>query len=79
MGSKKELQKLYEAYFSFGDGEDLYEYTDEIGIFDTKREALLAVKRFKELNQKRIMNSILTKEIDVFEYEINRKYALDAF
>ena len=77
--TKKELTKLYEAYFSFSDGEDIYEHTDEIGVFDTKREALLAVNRFKALNQKLIMDSVLTKEIDVFEYEIDKKYALDAF
>ena len=79
VGTKKELPKLYEAYFSFSDGEDIYEYVDEIGVFDTKREALLAVKHFKTLNQELIMESILTKEISVFEYEIDMKYALDAF
>ena len=79
VGEKKELSKLYEAYFSFSDGEKIYEHADEIGVFDTKREALLALNRFKALNQELILDSILTKEIDVFEYELDMKYALDAF
>ena len=77
--NSENVTTVYEAYFCFFDDEEIYQYSNEIGIFTSENEAKEAISNFKKYNEKSIMESVLKKEIDYFSYEINQKYATDAF
>ena len=73
------LQVIFEAYFSFSDDENIYNYSCEIGLYSSAKDAQDAVLNFKNINRDSIMKSTLNQEIDWNEYDINKLYATDAF
>lgn len=70
---------IFEAYFSFSDEENIYNYSCEIGIYTSAKDAKDAVSNFKKINRNGIMKSILNQEIDWNSYDVNKLYATDAF
>ena len=59
-----EFTGVYEAFFSFSDNDDEYEYQGELGVFASEVEAERAIEVHKVLNSDNILKSELKKELE---------------